>query len=57
MKPKESDLHERFLLRERPNYISMTPEYIARLSVGDRQLFKLKLQKTIIRYALRNKPY
>jgi hypothetical protein len=37
MKPKERERYEHFLLNERPKYISMKHENVARLSPEDRQ--------------------
>jgi hypothetical protein len=37
MKPKEREWYEGFLLNERPNYIPMKDEDVARLSPQERQ--------------------
>jgi hypothetical protein len=59
MKPKERERYERFLLKERPKYIPMKDEDVARLSPQDRQEYEnsLKITKTPKRYALRSRPY
>jgi hypothetical protein len=48
-----------FLLNERPKYIPMKHEYVARLSPEDRQEYEnsLKITKPPRRYALRSTPY
>ena len=48
MKPKERERYERFLLNERPKYIPMKDEDVARLSPQDRQEYEnsLKITKT-----------
>ena len=59
MKPKVRERYERFLLNERPKYIPMKHEDVARLSPEDRQEYEnsLKITKTPRRYALRSRPY
>ena len=59
MKPKEKERYERFLLNERPKYIPMRHEDVAKLSPEDRQEYEnsLKITKTPKRYALRSRPY
>ena len=59
MKPKEKERYERFLLNERPKYIPMRHEYVAKLSPEDRQEYEnsLKITKTPKRYALRSRLY
>jgi hypothetical protein len=48
MKPKERERYERVLLNERPKYIPMKDEDVARLSPEDRQEYEnsLKITKT-----------
>jgi hypothetical protein len=48
-----------FLLNERPKYIPMKHEDVARLSPEDRQEYEnsLTITKTPERYALRSRPY
>jgi hypothetical protein len=59
IKPKERERYERFLLNERPKYIPMKDEDVARLSPQDRLEYEnpLKITKTPKRYALRSRPY
>ena len=59
MKPKEREGYERFLLNERPKYIPMKHEVVAKLSPEDRQEYEnsLKITKTPKYYALRSRPY
>jgi hypothetical protein len=59
MKPKERERYERFLLNERPKYIPMNDEDVARFSPEDRQEYgnSLKITKTPKRFALRSRPY
>ena len=45
--------YEKRLLRERPKYVPMKPEVVARLSPED----KKELQNTPKRYVLRSRPY
>ena len=66
---KESDLarmnseareeYERFLVRDRPKYISMKPEQVAKLPPEERQEYEssVKITKTPKRYALRSRQY
>ena len=51
--------YERFLLRDRPKYIPMKPEQIAKLPPEERRKYEnsLKITKTPKRYALRSRPY
>ena len=46
MKPKERERYERFLLNERPKYIPMKHEDVARLSPEDRQEYDNSLKIT-----------
>ena len=46
MKPKERERYERFLLNERPKYIPMKDEDVARLSPQDRQEYENSLKIT-----------
>jgi hypothetical protein len=50
---------EQKLLRERPKYIPMMDEEVAKLSPEDRQVYEnsLKITKTPKRYPLRSRPY
>jgi hypothetical protein len=59
MKRKERERYERCLLNERPKYIPMKDEDVARLSPEDKQEYEnsLKVTKTPRRYALRSRPY
>jgi hypothetical protein len=52
-------MNVRFLLNERPKYIPMKHEDVARLSPEDRQEYEnsLKITKTPKRYDLRSRPY
>ena len=51
--------YERFLVRNRPKYIPMKPEQVAKLPPEERQEHEnsLKTTKTPKRYALRSRPY
>jgi hypothetical protein len=51
--------YERFILSDRPKYIPMKHEDVARLSPEDRQEYEnsLKITKTPKRYALRSRPF
>ena len=55
MTPEQKEGYEQRLLRERPKYIPMKPEKIAKLSPEDRQEYEnpLKVTKTPKRYTLR----
>jgi hypothetical protein len=55
MTPEQREGYERRPLRERPKYIPMKPEKIAKLSSEDSQEYEnsLKITKTPICYALR----
>ena len=57
--PEQRESYERRLLCERPEYIPMKPEELAKLSSEERQEYEnsLKVTKTPKRYALRSKPY
>jgi hypothetical protein len=57
--PEPLEGYEQRLLRERPKYIPMKPDKIAKLSPEDRQEYEnsLKITKTPKRYALRSRPY
>ena len=59
MTPEKREVNEQRLLRERPKYIPMKHEDVARLSPEDRQEYKnsLKITKTPRRYALRSRSY
>ena len=59
MTPEAREDYERFLLSDRPKYISMKSEQVAKLSPEDRQEYEnsLKITKTPRRYALRSRPY
>jgi hypothetical protein len=59
LKSKERERYERFLLNERPKYIPIKHEDVARLSPEDRQEYEnsLKITKTPKRYALRSRSY
>jgi hypothetical protein len=59
MTPEQREGYEQRLLRERPKYIPMKDEYVAKLSPEDRQEYEnsLKITKTPKRYALRSRPY
>ena len=59
MTPEAREDYERFILSDRPKYIPMKPEKIAKLSPEDRQEYEnsLKITKTPRRYALRSRPY
>ena len=59
MTPEQREGYEERLLRERPNYIPMKQEKLAKLSPEDRQEYwnSLKITKTPRRYALRSRPY
>jgi hypothetical protein len=59
MKQKERERYERFLLNERPKYIPMKHEDVARLSLEERQEYEnsLKITKTPKRYALKSRPH
>jgi hypothetical protein len=59
MTPEQREGYEQRLLGERPKYIQMKPEKIAKLSPEDRQEYEksLKIQKTPKRYAFRSRPY
>jgi hypothetical protein len=49
--------YERFILSDRPKYIPIKPEKLAKLSPEDRQEYEnsLKITKTPRRYALRSR--
>ena len=51
--------YERFLVRDRPKYIPMKPEQVAKLPPEERQEYEnsLKITKTPKRYALGSRPY
>jgi hypothetical protein len=57
--PEQREGYEQMLLRERPKYIPMKHEDVARLSPEDRQEYEnsLKIIKTPKSYALRSRPY
>jgi hypothetical protein len=59
MTPEAREDYERFILSDRPKYIPMKPEKLAKLSAEDRQEYEnsLKITKTPRRYALRSRPY
>ena len=61
MTPEQRESYERRLLRERPKYIPMKPEELAKLSPEERQKYEnsrsLKITKTPKRYALRSRPH
>jgi hypothetical protein len=59
MTPEQRERYEQRLLRERPKYIPMKDEDVAKLSPEDRQEYEnsLKLTKTPKRYPLRSRPY
>ena len=59
MTPEAREDYERFILSDRPKYIPMKPEQVAKLSPEDRQEYEnsLKITKTPRRYALRSRPY
>jgi hypothetical protein len=59
MTPEAREDYERFILSDRPKYIPMEPEKLAKLSPEDRQEYEnsLKITKTPKRYALRSRPY
>jgi hypothetical protein len=59
MTPEAGEDNERFILGDKPKYIPMKPEKLAKLSPDDRQEYEnsLKITKTHRRYALRIRPY
>jgi hypothetical protein len=59
MTPEQREGYEQRLLRERPKYIPMKHENVAKLFPEDRQEYEnsLKITKTPRRYALRSRPY
>ena len=59
MTPEQREGYEQRLPRERPKYIPMKHEDVAKLSPEDRQEYEnsLKSTKTPRRYALRSRPY
>ena len=59
MNPEAREEYERFLLRDRPKYIPMKPEHVAKLLSEELQDYEnsLKKTKTPKRYALRSRPY
>ena len=59
MTPEQRESYERRLLRERPKYIPMKHEELAKLSPEECQEYEnsLKITKTPKRYALRSRPY
>ena len=59
MTPEQRERYERRLLRERPKYIPMKPEELAKLSPEEHQEYEnsLKITKTPKRYAVRSRPY
>ena len=59
MNPEAREEYERFLVRDRPKYIPMKPEQVAKLPPEERQEYEnsLKINKTPKRYALRSRPY
>ena len=59
MNPEAREEYERFLVRERPKYIPMKPEEVAKLQPEELQEYEnaLKVTKTPKRYALRSRPY
>ncbi len=57
MTPEQRDGYEKRLLRERPKYVPMKPDVVARLSSEDKKEYVESLQKTPKRYALRSRPY
>jgi hypothetical protein len=56
MTPEAKEDYEHFLLSDRPKYIPMKPEQVAKLSLEDRQEYEnsLKITKTPRRYNLRS---
>jgi hypothetical protein len=52
MTPEAREDYERFILSDRPKYIPMKPEKLAKLSLEDRQEYEnsLKITKTPRRY-------
>ena len=57
MTPEQRESYERRLLRERPKYVPMKPEAVARLSPEDRKEYNDSLKTLPKRYALRSRPY
>ena len=56
---KRREEYERFLVRDRPKYVPMKPEQVAKLPPEEPQEYEnsLKITKTPKRYALRSRPY
>ncbi len=48
MTPEQRDGYEKRLLRERPKYVPMKPEVVARLSQEDKKEYEESLQKVPI---------
>jgi hypothetical protein len=59
MTPEAREDYELFILSDRPEYIPMTTQKLAKLSPEDRQEYEnsLNITKTPGRYALRSRPY
>ncbi len=57
MAPKQRESYERRLLRERPKYVPMKPEVVARLSTEDKKEYEEYLQEKPKRYTLRSGSY
>ena len=59
MTPKQRESYGHRLLCERPKYIPMKPEELAKSSPEERKEYEnsLKITKTPKRYALRSRPY
>jgi nitroreductase len=51
MKSKERERYERFLLNDRPKYIPMKHEDVARLSPEDRQEYENSLKNSFLNFA------
>ena len=57
MTPEQRDGYEKSLLRERPKYVPMKSEVVARLSQEDKKEYEESLQKVPKHYGLRSRPY
>ena len=57
MTPEQRYGYEKRLLRERPKYVPMKPEVVARLSPEDKKEYEEFLQEVPKRYGLRSRPY
>ena len=55
--PEQREGYETRLFRERPKYVSMKPEVVAKLLPEDKKEYEEFLQKIPKRYGLRSRPY